>query len=80
MCGGKTWVKTLPPILRTLISFWCLWDKEHFGLISVSWLSLVHGSVTVINITLAECPGVIRSKGLIFGLDYSVGNRTLIAN
>lgn len=73
-------MKTLPPILRTFISFWCLWDKEQFGLISVSWLFLVHWSVTVINITLAECPGVIRSKGLIFGLDYSLGSRTLTGN
>lgn len=35
---------------------------------SMSWLSLVHWSVTVINITLAESSGVLRSEGLILGL------------
>lgn len=47
---------------------------------SMSWLSLVHWSVTVINITLAESPGVIRSEGLILGLDYPIGNKALIGS
>lgn len=73
----RTGWKALSSIIWAFISFWCLWDKKQFWLISASWLSLVHWSVTVINITSAGCPGVIRSEGLILGLDYSVGNKSL---
>lgn len=37
---------------------------------------LFHGSLSVINSTLAVCLWVIRSKRVISGLDYSFGNKS----
>ena len=77
MCRGKNWVKSLVIYFKSI--HFILVSPEQRAVLthSVSWLSLVHGSETVINITLAGCPGVIRSEGLILGLDYSIGNKRL---
>lgn len=74
----KNWVKSLAIYFKSIHFILVFLGQSSFGsFLCHGCLYLVRWSVTVMNITFDRCPGVTGSEGLILGLDYSIGNKSL---